>query len=127
MKPITVVQIETQVQWMFSRNESTRRWLAVCPALKLTIEGDTHSELRENIGDCLNLFFQEMLASNEFERFLRERGWKQHNHIDLRGMDANDVTFDVPIELVAALKTTSSGQSNHRIYRLSLCFARRCP
>ena len=95
---ISTLEISAQLQWVFYRDECTRRWIAVCEALKVTVEADTHTELRENIEDGLNLLFRSLLRDRELDRFLQMRGWTM---LGEPPDDTEDVRFDVPIELIA--------------------------
>ena len=95
---VHTVEIQAKLQWQYYRDESSKRWIAVCDPLKVTIEADTHAELIENIEDGLNLLFRSLLRDNELEQFLRMRGWS----IDAELPSMNEeVRFDVPIELIA--------------------------
>jgi hypothetical protein len=69
-------------------------WIAVCDALKLTVESPTYAELMEDVGLTLNDLFLDLLHSNELERFLRDRGWTLARPMPSR-TDEN-VRFDVP-------------------------------
>ena len=100
-KTVVVVQttIQSKIQWNFFQDQASGRWIAVCDPLRLTIEADSSSELRENIEDALQLFLRSLLKSGDFERFLQEHGWQKR--IMGNAVSGDDVRFDVPIELVA--------------------------
>ena len=94
-----VVQVQAQIQWEFYQDPTSRRWIAICRPLKLVLEADSHTELRENIEDSLRLFMESIFADGQFERFMSEHGWVAHNVP--RNVDPRNVRFDVPIELIA--------------------------
>ena len=96
--PVTTVEIRAQVQWNFFKDESSGRWIAICDPLKLTIEGDTHTELRENIADGLNLLLLDLVRENELNDFLTKRGWSVVGQAPTSG---HEIQFDVPFELIA--------------------------
>lgn len=92
------IEVKASLQWVFYRDERSRRWIAICDPLKVTVEADTHAELRENIEEGLNLLFQNLLRERELDRFLMLRGWSMSSQVP---EGAGEVHFDVPIELVA--------------------------
>ena len=53
------VQLQGQVQWEFYRDVVSQRWLAVCAPLAITIEAESHTELRENIEHTMGLFMRQ--------------------------------------------------------------------
>lgn len=101
-----IVQVQGQVRWEFHQDPASRRWIAICQPLNLTIEADSHTELRENIEDSLRLFLKSVFADGELEKFMRDHGWTAQvpPHVA-----ANDIRFDVPIELIA--KAAANGPS----------------
>lgn len=108
VRQVITVQVNAQVQWEFSQDAKSGRWIAICKPLALTIEADTHTELRENIADAMNLLMRSMMGSGDLDQFLRDRGWSTAHQQIAKGDGDRDVFFDVPIELVA--KTLFSTQ-----------------
>jgi len=99
-----IIEVNAQVQWVYFQDKTGNQWIATCPPLRLTIEADTHTELREKISDAMNLLMRTMLRSGELDGFLRERGWsRRQNDID----EKCEVFFDVPIELTAGQQGAS--------------------
>ena len=96
---IHVVQVQAQIQWEFYQDPISKRWIAICRPLKLVLEADTNTELRENIEDSLNLFMRSIFADGQFEQFMREHGWVAQNLP--RNVDPRTIKFDIPIELIA--------------------------
>lgn len=109
---IHTVRVQAQVQWEYYQDNASRRWIAVCKPLAITLEADTHTELRENIEDTLRLFMRSMFEDGDFEKFLREHGWKTLNNIP-SNIPAHDIRFDVPIELIARKASNGSARSFH--------------
>lgn len=103
------VEVNAQLQWVFYRDEPSRRWIGVCDALKLTVEGETHADLRENIEDTLDLLMLNLLQENELDRFLTQHGWSLEKRPPF---DSQDVQFDVPFELIAR-QANRSARSIH--------------
>ena len=50
-------------------------WVGICDVLALTVESETWAELMEDIALILDAMFQDLLAGNELDPFLRDRGW----------------------------------------------------
>jgi hypothetical protein len=107
-----VVQVEGQVRWEFYQDQASRRWIAICRPLSLTIEADSHTELRENIEDSLRLFMKSIFEDGEFDRFMRDQGWIAH-HVPTN-VAANDIRFDVPIELIAKAAANGPPRQLHQ-------------
>src|SRR6266478_6168719 len=90
---LQIVKVQTIVRWEYYQDPVSHRWIAVCPSLKLTIEGDTHTELRENIEDSLRLFMRSIWMDGTIHKMAEQAGiiigQIPHN------VPANDVSFDV--------------------------------
>lgn len=96
MKQIVRVDVNGQIQWEVAKTASGR-WLGVCRALGLTMEGLTLDDLFANINDSVQLLMSELLESGELDDFLSHRGWRLASQaIKHQG----DVEFDVPLELL---------------------------
>src|SRR2546428_230673 len=92
MMTATVVRIDGNLEWQCRRTESGD-WIAVCDAVKLTLQSDTFANLMEDIALTLDDVFKDLLASNELERFLRDHGWTVAGSIP---RDPDNVKFDIP-------------------------------
>jgi hypothetical protein len=88
----TLVRIEGNLHWGCLRTQSGE-WVAVCDPLKLTLQSDTFANLMEDISLTINDVFRDLLASNELDRFLQDRGWHAVNAIP---RDPVNVRFDMP-------------------------------
>jgi hypothetical protein len=107
-----MVQVQAKIQWEFYQDPASKRWIAVCEPLGLTIEADSHTELRENIEDSLRLFMRSIFADGQFERFMRERGWVAQNIP--QNVAPQDIGFDVPIELIARKASNGAKRAVHQ-------------
>lgn len=95
-------QLNAQVQWAVTRDDASKRWVAICDPMGITVEADSHTELRENITEAMNLILANLLRSGELDHFLRARGWQAQPMIEHVGEGIGDTPFfDVPIELIA--------------------------
>ncbi len=93
---MTIVHIKGNVQWKAFHDPASKYWVAVCDPLMLTTQGATWSELLESIGDSLNLLLRELFNTGDFDRFLKEHGWKLQGEIPRR---RSNLRFDVPFEV----------------------------
>jgi hypothetical protein len=93
------IELESRLAWRARRSPTSDRWIGECPELNLVIEADSESELRSLIPESIHLLFSDLLADDELDQFLRERGWRAHHMPSPTERD--DVRFDVPWELIA--------------------------
>ena len=104
---MVVVHIDTEIPWLISRADSDH-WVGFCDAPALTVESETWAELMEDIALVLDAMFQDLLAGNELDPFLRDRGWTAHVPID-----AEAVRFDVPF-IPVLMQPNDSTAAVHR-------------
>lgn len=97
MRERTVVTIDAKISWRGFQDRKSRRWVGVCDALALTVEGKTWAELAETIADALNGLFRDLMDERELSRFLQDRGWKLVGKMP--AARRQDVQFDVPFHL----------------------------
>jgi hypothetical protein len=107
---MTRVQINARIEWKFQKTRSGM-WIADCEPLGLTIQSASHTELREDIGDALDLFFRDLLKTRELDRFLQDRGWTRAR-VPLP-TKPSEAFFDVPFELLQAGRDGSSTSLPH--------------
>src|SRR5437868_4715631 len=96
-----VVPIQGQVQWVFRQDPVSRRFIAVCDPLGLTVEGDTYGEMVDYLQDAVSLVLGSMHKSGDFDQFLRDRGWSLVPGRVASPADLDDAQFDVPFELLS--------------------------
>jgi hypothetical protein len=84
--------------WKWRRSSTSTRYIAVCDALNLCLEADSEEELKSLIPEAMHLLMIDLLADNEIDEYLREKGWQALN---LPQQPENDVEFHVPFELIA--------------------------
>jgi hypothetical protein len=99
---MSLVHIDAQIQWSCRKTQSGN-WIAECRPLGLTIQSARYSELAEDIGDALDLLFQDLLGSQELDSFLASHGWTR-----TKEPLQSDAVFDVPFELLMAGKDGSA-------------------
>lgn len=91
-----VITINANVQWRTCQGPSGR-WVGECKPLGLAVEGDTIDEVYSLIDESTGLLFADLIGDNEFDQFLRDKGWTRGNHDVFVG---EDVEVDLPYELV---------------------------
>ena len=104
---MAVVHIDAEIPWRISRADDDH-WVGICDALALTVESETWAELMENIALTLDAMFQDLLAGNELDPFLRDRGWTAQVPDD-----AEPVRFDIPF-IPALVQPDDSSTTVHR-------------
>ncbi len=91
-----LVRINANLQWRFVIGKGGN-YVAVCDALKLTLQAKTWAQLMEDTSDVLNAIFHDLLSDNELDRFLSEHGWSLVGKIPVK---RENVQFDVPFFFV---------------------------
>lgn len=97
-EPVTI-QVQSTLEWRSYRSDSTGRWIGECAALNLAMEAESLDELHSLIAEAIQLLLTDLLADDELERYLAERGWQAVNMPNFRPQDG--VEFNVPWELIA--------------------------
>ena len=96
MRKIIRIQVDGQVQWQVCKTD-TGHWVAMCEPFGLTMEGESLDELYDNIGESVQLLFEDLLDDGELDSFLKARGWTaQPLEVEKDG----GVEFAVPFELL---------------------------
>ena len=93
MEAVQLVRIQTNLPWGVFKAKGGS-WVAVCEPLALSVQSETWVELMEDIGDTLNAMLQDLLRSNELEKFLRDHGWEAVGPIPSH--PDGPIRFDVP-------------------------------
>jgi len=91
--PVRSIRVEGSLAVQCFQAKGGGNWIAVCDALKLTVQAETWADLMEDTGLALNAILKDLLTSNELERFLQDGGWRLAGAIPDR---QEDVRFDVP-------------------------------
>lgn len=89
-----VIQIEANLPWNYTIDRESKRWVAVCQPLKLTIEAEDPQEFLETIRESMDGFFKELLSTGDLDRFLEDHGWRRLTPIPER---RRELYFDVPM------------------------------
>ncbi len=74
--------------------------------MNLCIEADSLDELHRLIPETMRLLMFDLLADNELDAFLRERGWQAIGGLPARPQE--DLRFQVPWELIVPGATGDS-------------------
>ena len=96
MRAELTITIQAQVAWRVSQS-ATNRWVAVCDELNMATEGCSLDEVHSLIQETMDLLFTDLVKDNEFDTFLRERGWSTQTPLP---RDAKDVGFDLPWQMI---------------------------
>ena len=102
------IQVQAALQWAGKQTERGR-WIAECVPLGISIEADSLDELHSLMAESTHLLFRDLVADNEFDQFLRERGWTA----PVTHPAAEEMDFRVPMELVVA---AASNGLQHRAH-----------
>lgn len=99
-----VVEIQGKAEWHATQDPESGRWVAICPALALTVEEDQWQDLAPAMMEAMQLLLEDLLRADELEAYLQARGWRPVIG-RLRGLDPDDdVSFAVPYELLHAAR-----------------------
>lgn len=111
METVIAVKVRGKLEWRTSRSATSQRWIGVCDPMNLTMEADSLDELFSVIGETMQLVLADLLADDELDEYLRERGWTAGNLPQSR--DVSDIRFDVPWQLVAESARRDSERRAH--------------
>jgi hypothetical protein len=95
---IVAIQIKGKLEWRASQSPSSKRWIGICEPLNLAMEAESLDELGSVINESTHALLLDLLADNELDSFLRERGWSANN---IPVVPTNDINFVIPWQLVA--------------------------
>jgi|SRR6185369_609217 len=87
------IDVRANLPWLCLETQDGY-WVGVCEPLKLTVESQTWADLMQDIGLTLDSMLQDLLSSNELEKFLRDHGWEAAGPIP-SALDG-PIRFDVP-------------------------------
>lgn len=89
--PTDVIHINAHLPLECFKTDSGN-WIGVCEPLKITVQAETWSELMEDIGYTIDAMLQDLLSTNELNKFLRDHGWEMAGQIQ----PDRAVRFDMP-------------------------------
>jgi hypothetical protein len=75
-----VVSIEAEIPWVYAQDPETKRFVAVCNALNITLEADSVTELLPLITESMDKLFSVIAADGSIDEFLRARNWEASPH-----------------------------------------------
>lgn len=90
-----MIRIDGEVSWRVTRTKNNY-WVAICDAMKLTVQGTTWAELQDIIDDTLTSILETLLREGQFERFLMDRGWHAVSPVPRADQVPDGVIFDLP-------------------------------
>ena len=97
MAEVTVqINVKSKLLWLAAEIRPSK-WLAKCDAMNLAVEANSLDELYSIIKETVDLLMLDLVADNEFDEFLRARGWEAKVPVEA---DRNNVKYDVPWELL---------------------------
>jgi hypothetical protein len=106
-----VIEVKSTLEWSATQSASSRKWIAECEALGLSMEGDSLDELHSLIPEACFALFVDLLEDDELDRFLMERGWHAMNMP--AGPVNDDIEFSIPWNLVAQGAARDSERRTH--------------
>jgi hypothetical protein len=92
------VEIQAQLQWIVFQDPTSKRWIGICEPLRITLGGNSQADLVESIDDALQALMLDLCAHDEFEKFLRERGWRQLTPLPEKVDEAT--RFNIPMDIL---------------------------
>lgn len=98
MSKIVQIEIQINLQWRAVPGVKKGVWVGVCDALDLSIEADSLDELHSIIPESMHTLLVDLVQDNEFEAYLRERGWV--SSAQPAGRNLEDMEFRVPWQLI---------------------------
>lgn len=90
-----IVRVDARVAFRASQDPKTGYWVAISDALRITLSGQTWTELNRAIGEGLDLLFRDLLDDGELKAFLVEHGWRLSGPTPAKAT-RRKITFDVP-------------------------------
>jgi hypothetical protein len=105
----TIVHMEGRIMWKIGRSKEGN-WIAICDALKLTLQAETTAELMEDIALALDALIKELLSTGDLNRFMREQGWKMISPLP-KTKRLEDIYFDVPFSSTLMKRLTPYGSA----------------
>jgi hypothetical protein len=106
MPTVQIVRIDANLPLQCHQSHSGN-WIGVCEPLKMTVQSSTWGELMEDFSLALNGILIDLMQTNEFDRFLRDKGWKLLGQLPAR---PKNIRFDVPF--LPALMANHGPQNN---------------
>ena len=94
-----VVRIKGHLHCKVWQSESSV-WIGVCDAPRMTMQADTWAEMMDAIHEGLEMAFQDLVDTGDFDQFLADQGWIVDGPFSI----GTETEFDLPFvpELVEA-------------------------
>ena len=100
MSKIVEIEVKANVQWKAVPGAKSGVWIGICDALGLSVEACSLDELHSIIPESIHLLMFDLAKDNEFDAYLKERGWSATNFVDGNRVP-DDLQFHVPWQLTA--------------------------
>lgn len=112
MQPIVVrFEIQSRIDWHFTRDPRSERWVGVSPALKVTAEADTWAEFCQVINEIQNELFRDLLLEGDLPSFLTRHGWRSLTPLPVQ---ATNVVFDIPAYMIPTPAANDRAREIHQ-------------
>jgi hypothetical protein len=95
---VHIVEIQAQLSWIVFQDPLSKRWIGVCEPLRITLGSESQADLVETIDDSIQALLMDLWQQNEFEQFMRSRGWRPMT--PLPAEKTEQVRFDVPMDIL---------------------------
>lgn len=101
-----LLRLGAQIKWRVERDGDG--WLGVCDDLRLTVSGDTYSELTEIIHEALDCLFKDLIITGDLVPYLKEMGWREKYIVPkISQEELEQVMIDVPVDIVGGPRYAS--------------------
>ena len=70
------IKIRANLSWRVFQEPEAGKFVGICDALSLTIEGDSWSDFMESVEETISAVMLDLVETGDFERFLMDRGWR---------------------------------------------------
>lgn len=91
-----IIKIQAKLDWKWGQTR-TGNYIAVCDAIKQTVQAGQFTELIDTINEALESTFRELLSTGDLDTFLQENGWQRSDNVPSRSR--KNIRFDVPFNL----------------------------
>ena len=93
---MTIVRLKAALTWTIFQDRKSKYWVGCCPALKISSQGKTISDLHENIEDALDAMMRDLVERRELELFLKQHKWKLEGGMPA---DPSKARFEIPYNI----------------------------
>jgi len=91
--PMTIINVQANVQWNYCLDAKSKNWVAVCDVLGLVVSEERFENLSVAMNNALDVLFRELMAEGELDAFLKKHGWKKEGEPPKK---SGRVHFEIP-------------------------------